>query len=78
MPASSRKERIMSEEKKIDDIIAMIDNFMAGGGGHMNIDGGGVNSDNVKKVVTTNSLECASGNMACKVPTLHEGLDSEE
>lgn len=68
----------MNEDKKIDDVIAMIDNFMAGGGGHMNIASGDVDGDNVKKVVTTNSLECASGNMACKVPTLHEGLDSEE
>lgn len=39
----------MNEDKKIDDVIAMIDNFMAGGGGHMNIASGDVDGDNVKR-----------------------------
>lgn len=63
-------------DPKVDDIVAMIDQFMANNGGHMNIRvdaDGAVTAE--KTVETTNSLECAAGDMACKVPTLFEGLD---
>lgn len=68
----------MNDKKKLveDDIVAMLDNFMASGGGHMNVD---VNADSLnKQVQEMKSSECNSKNMACQVPTLHEGLDSEE
>ena len=67
------------KEQKIDDIVAMLDQFMAQNGGHMNIqvnDSGTITAE--KTVQTTNSLECAAGDMACKVPTLFEGMDFEE
>ncbi len=68
----------MDKEKQADDIVNMIDSFMLGGGGHMNVtvkDDGSVSLD--KKVKVTNSLECAEGSMACSVPTLFEGMDRD-
>lgn len=71
------------DEKKIDDIVAMLDAFVSGGGGHMNIrsdEDGNVSADSTtaKTVTTMNSLDCAAGNLACSVPTLFEGMDSDE
>ena len=65
----------MDNDKRIDDIIAMLDNFTTKNGGHMNIQ---VNEDsqvNSKKIDIANSLDCSSGNMACSVPTLFEGIE---
>ncbi len=61
-----------------DDIVAMLDNFMANGGGHMNVDVNALSKDLKKEVQETKSNECNSKNMACRVPTLHTGLDAEE
>jgi hypothetical protein len=71
------------DDKQIDEIVAMLDNFMTSDGGHMNIsvsEDGTVKADKTmaKTVTTMNSLDCASGDMACKVPTLFEGMDQEE
>jgi len=69
----------MDNEKKIDDIVSMIDQFMAGSGGHLNISVADANNSDLQKTTqTTNTLECAAGNLACNVPTLHNGLDGEE
>ncbi|SEV81886.1 hypothetical protein SAMN05421659_10150 [[Clostridium] fimetarium] len=69
----------MDNEKNIDDIVSMIDQFMAGNGGHLNVSvADASNIDLQKTTQTTNSLECAAGNLACNVPTLHNGLDGEE
>lgn len=69
-----------SKETQIDDIVSMLDQFMSGNGGHMNIsvsEDGIINAEGTtaKSVTTTNSTECADGNSACRVPTLFEGLD---
>lgn len=65
--------------ENVDDIVSMIDQFMKGNGGHLNVS---VNTNHQdlsdKKVEKTNSLSCAAGNMACQVPTLHDGLDIDE
>ena len=71
------------DEKKIDDIVAKLDAFVSGGGGHMNIrtaSDGTVSADTTtsKTVTTMNSLDCAAGNLACNVPTLFEGMDTDE
>ena len=69
----------MDNEKNIDDIVSMIDQFMAGDGGHLNVSVEDANNIDLQKTTqTTNSLECAAGNLACNVPTLHNGLDGEE
>ena len=64
----------MDNDKRIDDIITMLDGFTTKNGGHMNIE---VNSNDInsKKVDTANSLDCSTGDMACKVPTLFEGIE---
>lgn len=69
------------KNRQIDDIVSMIDAFMAGNGGHMNItvdSEGTVNTKETysKTVTQMNSSDCAAGNMACNVPTLFEGLDN--
>ncbi|MDE6182277.1 MAG: hypothetical protein K2F59_03635 [Eubacteriales bacterium] len=66
-----------NDSKTIDDIIAMLDGFTSNEGGHMNVT---VNDSNIeeKKVDQANSLDCSSSNMACKVPTLFEGVDDLE
>ena len=61
------------EDKKIDDIINMLDGFVADGGGHMNVAVDGADA-NTKSVETMNS-NCRNSKMACMVPTMHEGLD---
>ena len=71
------------KEQQIDDIVSMLDSFMNGNGGHMNIHvakDGTINTDQTmsKTVTTTNSLDCAEGDFACRVPTLFEGMDHEE
>lgn len=70
------------ENKNVDDLIAMIDGFMAEGGGHMNVrveEDGGVHTDTASvKITTMNSLGLRRRQHACKVPTLFEGMDREE
>ncbi len=56
----------------------MLDNFMGTGGGHMNVTVSEKNVEAVPQVQTMNSNECAGQNMACKVPTLHIGIDDAE
>ncbi len=70
------------KEKQIDDIVSMLDQFMASNGGHMNIrvsEDGTVRADKTmaKSVTTAKSLDCAAGNLACSVPTLFEGMDAD-
>jgi hypothetical protein len=70
-------------EKQIDDIVSMLDQFMASNGGHMNIrvsEDGTVSTENTmaKSVTTLKSMDCAAGNLACNVPTLFEGMDTGE
>lgn len=70
-------------EKQIDDIVSMLDSFMAENGGHMNIrvsHDGTINAEKTmaKSVTTMKSLDCAAGDLACSVPTLFEGMDTED
>lgn len=71
------------KDKQIDDIVSMLDEFMTGNGGHLNIrvdKDGTVNADKTmaKTITTTSSSDCAEGDQACKVPTLFFGLDQED
>ncbi|MBE5933741.1 MAG: hypothetical protein E7263_10030 [Lachnospiraceae bacterium] len=57
----------------IDDIVAMLDDMMSKGHGHVNVS---VDPDQVgKKVDTLGCTDCAKGDLACAIPTLHEGID---
>lgn len=68
-----------SQEKQINDIVSMLDHFMGGGGGHMDIrfDSKETGDHEVqgKTVTVTNSTDCRTGNLACSIPNLLEGLD---
>lgn len=75
----------MNKEKQIDDLVALLDNFMSNNGGHMNVtvdDSGNIQTDGETveeaSIKTMNSLDCASGDLACQVPTLFEGMDNED
>ncbi len=73
---------MQNSDKRIDDIVNMLDDFMSGKGGHMNIkvnNNGGVKyKEKQKKVTTSKSLDCLEGNTACSSPTLFEGLDADD
>lgn len=71
------------DDKQIDDIVSMIDQFMAGNGAHMNVKvetDGNINTDELfsKTITQLKSLDCANGNLACNVPTLFQGMDMAE
>ncbi|BCN32829.1 hypothetical protein [Anaeromicropila herbilytica] len=67
----------MSNEKQINDLVNMLDQFVLAGGGHMNVEVEDSSRLDEVQVETTNS-NCCQKNMACQVPTLHEGIDGEE
>lgn len=57
----------------VDDLVAMLDNMIANGHGHVNVS---VDPDAVgKRVETLGCTDCAKGDLACSIPTLHEGID---
>jgi len=67
----------MENKDMVDDIVAMLDRSVANGVGHLNIST--VESkDETKSVEQLGCLDCAKGNLACSIPTLHEGMDNEE
>lgn len=71
------------DNRQIDDLVSMIDQFMSDGGGHMDVhvnEDGGIHTKKTlaRTVTVTNSLECTPGrDMACGVPTLFEGMDRD-
>lgn len=65
----------MADEKEIDELVALLDQFMEQGGGHMNVSVNNPQELNQLNVETYNSTCCSDGNSACAVPTLHKGID---
>lgn len=78
----------MSQDRLIEDIIAQLDQSIKEGVGHVNVS---VNTQQVfvekinkndetliKKVKTLGCLDGEGQNLACKTPTLMEGLDTEK
>ena len=72
----------MKEELLEEDIVAMLDHFMAKGGGRMNVDVAAsktaVQANRVRHIKETKSLECNSKQMACQIPTFQEEPDQED
>ena len=68
----------MDDEKKIEDMVAMLDCFMGSGGSRMKISVEQGSQALEKAVFKTPDSECQGQNMACQVPTLHQGLDEKE
>lgn len=68
----------MADEKsKVDDIVAMLDNMVGNGHGHINVSMDESVNDGEKSTVTLGCTDCAKGDLACSVPTLMEGMDEE-
>lgn len=57
----------------IDELIRLIDSSMENGAGHVNIE---INEDSTDTKVKTSHSVCGK-NMACSIPTLHEGIDDK-
>lgn len=63
----------MDKNINVDDIVAMLDGMTENGHGHINVS---YDPDAVGNTVETlGCIDCAKGNLACSVPTLHEGID---
>ena len=63
----------MDEKEMIEDLVRMLDEGMAGGVGHINVE-----YDENKaaiEVQTMGCTDCSRAPLACSVPTLQEGLD---
>ena len=67
----------MADNNKVDDLVALLDQFMTGGGGHLNVRTEEGAADAAPAVSTSRSHDCQP-NMACSVPTLHQGIDDED
>ncbi len=57
----------------INDIVAMLDNMVANEHGHINVSYDPEQEGKTEE--TLGCIDCAKGNLACAVPTLHEGID---
>ncbi|HKM22768.1 MAG TPA: hypothetical protein VJZ01_12100 [Lachnospiraceae bacterium] len=68
----------MDNEKMIDDIVAMLDNSVGNGVGHVNLEVESTNEEAVRNVETMGCTDCSRTPLACSVPTLHQGLDDYE
>ena len=64
----------MDEKNQIDDLIKMLDNGMAKGVGHVNVETS-EDTDEKCDVQTMGCTDCSRTPLACSVPTLHDGLD---
>lgn len=62
---------------QVDDLVAMLDGFMAKGGGHMNVDVDEA-ADTDKTVEEMGCIDCSKNALACSVPTLLTGMDNPE
>lgn len=66
----------MDENKMIDDLVKMLDQGIANGMGHINVDRDDIEEN--KTVQTMGCSDCSRTPLACSVPTLHQGLDDYE
>ena len=63
----------MNEKDMIDDLVAMLDQGMSKGVGHINVD---TTDESIgKQEQTMGCSDCSKTPLACSVPTLHQGLD---
>ncbi len=63
----------MDEKNMIDDLVRMLDEGMAQGMGHVNVDT--QDDASSKNVQTLGCTDCSRTPLACSVPTLEQGLD---
>ncbi len=67
----------MTDMNQVDDIVAMLDNMMGDGQGHINVSVDDTVAAGDKTTATLGCTDCAKGDLACSVPTLMEGMDEE-
>lgn len=67
----------MTDKNQVDDIVAMLDNMVMNGHGHINVSVDDTVAAGEKTEETLGCLDCAKGDLACSVPTLMEGMDEE-
>jgi hypothetical protein len=65
----------VADKHEIEDIVAMLDQFVENGGGHMNIQVDDPNDLSEIKVDTFKSSDCSNTDTACSIPTLQQGFD---
>ncbi|MBR6528709.1 MAG: hypothetical protein IKT62_01600 [Firmicutes bacterium] len=63
-----------TNQQMIDDLVKLLDQGMANGVGHVNVDYNESNQES-KSVQTMGCSDCSRTPLACSVPTLHQGLD---
>ena len=64
----------MDTEKMIDELVALLDNGVVNGVGHVNVQ----NDPAEEALMTMDTMgctDCSRTPLACSVPTLHQGLD---
>jgi len=67
----------MTDKNQIDDIVAMLDQMMGEGQGHVNVSMDDTIAAGEKATATMGCTDCAKGDLACSVPTLMDGMDEE-
>ncbi|MBQ8826105.1 MAG: hypothetical protein IJ007_03310 [Oscillospiraceae bacterium] len=65
----------MNEDKRINDLVDMLDRLVSDGSGHINVDGSMFENGGEAEVNTSVSIDCGTHSMACCVPTIHKGID---
>lgn len=68
----------MKKNQMVEDIVELLDNSVAHDVGHLTIDVQNADSDELDKTVETREdMNCAKGNLACRIPNLDAGIDNE-
>ena len=62
------------DEKMVDELVAMLDNGVVNGVGHVNVQNDPA-EESLMTVDTMGCTDCSRTPLACSVPTLHQGLD---
>ena len=62
------------DDKRVEDLVKMLDAGMAMGVGHVNVDTD-LTSEEAATVPTMGCTDCSRTPLACSVPTLQQGLD---
>ncbi len=70
----------MSSNDEAKKLAELLDKLCSSGSEHINVRGSGEASDGDFDIIekTEKSTDCCEGNMACRIPTLHKGIDDKE
>ncbi len=70
----------MSSNEDAKKLAELLDRLCAGGSEHINVRGSGEASNDGFDIIekTEKSTDCCEGDVACRIPTLHKGIDDKE